>query len=371
MISLCARRSIRFISKNFIIGLVFQVTFFAVVAALMQYGFLKGGETLAAAFMIISLSLVLVCGYTAKLTNQQTYRHETESLTKTGALLKCFILVVFTMFSIWAGCSIYLSRIADSVEGPPEAVIVSRLKALTIRFPLESAPTLKASTEARQELLSATTLSSSHVETKELLDLPNQVVDSILNVRAVACSKLQEGTGFAISDSLVLTNAHTIAGAKNVRLVNSLGNTASGWVVGFDASRDLALINVAGMDLKPLRFARPEVGSATAFGYVKDKGLQAVSVSLVERLTANGYDLYQEVPTKRKVWYVTGPLTRGFSGGPVTNSAGDVVGVTFAVSRSAENTSIPTGYILDELEARAFISNTDTDRAADTLDCYR
>ena len=361
----------RFISKNFIIGLVFQVTFFAVVAALIQYGLLKGGETLAAGFMIISLLLVVLCGQTAYPTNQKKNRHEAERLTKSGLLVKCGILIVFAMFSIWAGCCIYLSRIADSAEGPPEAVIVSRLKALTIRFPLESASTVKSITEVRQELLSATSSSSSDAETKELLDLSNQVVDSILNVKAVACSKLQEGTGFAVSDSLVLTNAHTIAGAKNVRVVNSLGNTASGWVVGFDASRDLALINVTGMELKPLRFALPEAGSAAAFGYVKDKGLQAVSVSLVERLTANGYDLYREVPTKRKVWFVTGQLTRGFSGGPVINSDGDVVGITFAVSRSSENTSMPTGYILDELEARAFISNTETDKGADTLECYR
>ena len=104
---------------------------------------------------------------------------------------------------------------------------------------------------------------------------------------------------------------------------------------------------------------------------VKDKGLQVVSVSLVERLTANSYDLYRTVQTKRKVWFVTGQLIRGYSGGPVINSDGDVVGVTFAVSRNSENTSKAGGYILDEIEARAFISNTDIDKEANTLDCYR
>ena len=93
----------RFISKNFIIGLVFQVTFFAVVAALIQSGLLKGGETLAAGFMIISLLLVVLCGQTAYPTNQQKDRHETERLTKSGLLVKCGILIVFAMFSIWAG----------------------------------------------------------------------------------------------------------------------------------------------------------------------------------------------------------------------------------------------------------------------------
>ena len=68
---------------------------------------------------------------------------------------------------------------------------------------------------------------------------------------------------------------------------------------------------------------------------------------------------------------MTGQLIRGYSGGPVINSDGEVVGVTFAVSRNSENTSKAGGYILDESEARAFISNTDIDKEANTLDCYR
>ena len=94
-------------------------------------------------------------------------------------------------------------------------------------------------------------------------------------------------------------------------------------------------------------------------------------VRLVERLTANGYGLYGERPTKRKVWLVAGQLSRGFSGGPVINSNGNVVGVTFAVARRTANNSGPTGYILDELEAQAFIANTETDKEVATLDCYQ
>lgn len=371
MVLACVRCSVRYLNKNFIIGFVFQVTFFAVVAALIQYGFVKGGETSAATFILISLLLIVFCGHTADLTDQRKYRHETKPLTKTSVLLKRGILVALAMFSIWAGSCIYLSRIADSVKSPPDSVIVSQLKALTIRLPLGSAPTTRSTNEARQELLSETSLISSHAEKKDLVDLPKQLIDSIVNIKAVACSKHYEGTGFAVSDSLVLTNAHTIAGAKNVRVINSLGEATNGLVVGFDAYRDLALINVNGLVLKPLTFARPEAGPAVAFGYVKDKGLQVVSVSLVERLTANSYDLYRAVQTKRKVWFVTGQLIRGYSGGPVINSDGEVVGVTFAVSRNSENTSKAGGYILDESEARAFISDTDIDKEANTLDCYR
>jgi hypothetical protein len=54
----------------------------------------------------------------------------------------------------------------------------------------------------------------------------------------------------------------------------------------------------------------------------------------------------------------------------VVNSNGNVIGVTFAVARRTENNSSPTGYILDELEAQAFIANTETNKEADTLDCY-
>jgi hypothetical protein len=345
-----------------IIGFAAQVTLFAGVTAAMQYGFLNGGGTLATGFVLISALLVVFGGHTASMATQRKHRPQIKSLTKVSALSKYSMFAAFTMFSIWAGCCIYLSGIGAPVAGPPEAVTVSQLKSLSIRFPLESDPSVPAIAEARLEAISASRLSASRIETKDLTILSN--------IKAVACSELHEGTGFAISDSLVLTNAHLIAGAKNVSLINSFGNMTRGWVVGFDALRDLALISVNGMDLKPLNFARPEAGPATAFGYVKDTGLQILPVRLVERLTANGYGLYGERPTKRKVWLVAGQLSQGFSGGPVVNSNGNVVGVTFAVARRTENNSSPTGYILDELEAQAFIANTETNKEADTLDCY-
>ena len=371
IITLWSRRSAYFTTVNLIVGLVGQVTLFAGAATLMQYGFLKGGETLATGFILISLLFAISSGYSEGFVVQRTYRREIKPQTKNSTFFKFVMLAVFTMFAIWAGSCIYLSGIDDSVEGPTQAVTVSQLESLSIRFPLASDPSAKAIIEGRLEAESASSHTTSHIETKDLMVLSNEVSNSVLNIKAVACSKLQEDTGFAISDSLILTNAHTIAGAENVRVINSLGNRTTGRVVGFDASRDFALISVNDMDLNPLKFARPQAGPAAAFGYDKDNGLQVVSVRLVERLTANGYDLYGERPTKRKVWLVEGQLRSGFSGGPVINSNGNVVGVTFAVARSAVNTSSATGYILDELEAQAFIFNTDTEKEVDTLDCYR
>ena len=371
MIALCGRRSAHLTRVHLIIGFVANVMLFAGVAALMQYGFLNGGETFATGFVLISLLLVLFGGHVAGMVCQHKYRADIKPLAKVSSLFKYSTFAAFAMFGIWSGCCIYLSGTADAVEGPPEAVTVSQLKNLSIRFPLQSGPSVTTIPEERLEGLSASRLSASRTEMKDLKAMSNEVVNSVLNIKAVACSELQEGTGFAISDSLVLTNAHIIAGAKNVSVINSSGNTARGWVVGFDAARDLALISVNGMNLKPLSFARPEAGHATAFGYVKDTGLQILPVRLVERLTANGYGLYGERPTKRKVWLVSGQLSRGFSGGPVTNSNGNVVGVTFAVARRTANDSGPTGYILDELEAQAFIANTETDKEVATLDCYQ
>jgi len=370
ILTLCGRRSAHFTRTHLIIGFVAQVTLFLGVTAAMQYGFLNGGETLATGFVLISALLVVFGGHTASMASQRKHRPEIKSVTKASALSKYSMFAAFTVFSIWAGCCIYLSGIGAPGAGPPEAVTVSQLKSLSIRFPLESAPSVPAITEARLGAISASRLSASRIETKDLTILSNDVANSVLNIKAVACSELHEGTGFAISDSLVLTNAHLIAGAKNVSVINSFGNMTRGWVVGFDALRDLALISVNGMNLKPLNFARPEAGPATAFGYVKDTGLQILPVRLVERLTANGFGLYGERQTKRKVWLVAGQLSQGFSGGPVINSNGNVVGVTFAVARRTENNSSPTGYILDELEVQAFIANTETNEEADTLNCY-
>ena len=85
--------------------------------------------------------------------------------------------------------------------------------------------------------------------------------------------------------------------------------------------------------------------------------------------------LTSSIPTvassKVKAGVVNDPWT-GYGGiGDYANSNGNVVGVTFAVARRTANDSGPTGYILDELEAQAFIANTETDKEVATLDCYQ
>ena len=70
---------------HLIIGFVAQVTLFAGVAALMQYGFLNGGETLATGFVLISLLLVLFGGHSAGMVCQRKYRAEIKPLTKVSS----------------------------------------------------------------------------------------------------------------------------------------------------------------------------------------------------------------------------------------------------------------------------------------------
>ena len=63
---------------------------------------------------------------------------------------------------------------------------------------------------------------------------------------APSCSRRIEGSGFVYADERVMTNAHVVAGTREVQ-VESNGERLDGTVVVYDPERDLAVIYVPGL----------------------------------------------------------------------------------------------------------------------------
>jgi putative serine protease PepD len=147
------------------------------------------------------------------------------------------------------------------------------------------------------------------------------------------------GSGFVVSkDGLVVTNAHVIDGATSIKVKIGDGQQQTATLVGKDVSSDLALLKVdtGGKSLTPLKLADSgtvQVGDPTyAIGnpYGLSRTLTTGVVSALQRQISapNGFSISHVIQTDAA-------LNPGNSGGPLLNSAGEVIGVNSQIESSS------------------------------------
>ena len=164
-----------------------------------------------------------------------------------------------------------------------------------------------------------------------------------------SCQRGQEGTGWVLTPGRVVTNAHVVAGADQVRVQGS-EQSLRARVVIFDARRDLAVLDVPGLLAPPLRLGgEVQRGDSTAVpGFPLDGPYRVVSARVRGELDARGLDIYGRERVSREIYSLATMVQPGNSGGPLLDTDGRVVGVIFAKSLEDDR----TGYALTLAEAR-------------------
>jgi S1-C subfamily serine protease len=168
--------------------------------------------------------------------------------------------------------------------------------------------------------------------------LAARVSASVVRVEGQACDQIQEGSGFAAADNLVVTNAHVVAGEQHTTVFTRDGRRLNASVVAFDADRDIAVLRVAGLRLVPLVRGVAKVGTTGAvFGHPNGGPLQESPARVAQDIIATGTDIYRTSRTNRDVFVLAARLAPGDSGGAFVDAQGHVDGVAFAIdpSRSA------------------------------------
>ncbi|MFL5755551.1 MAG: MarP family serine protease [Chloroflexota bacterium] len=168
-------------------------------------------------------------------------------------------------------------------------------------------------------------------------------VPSVVRVAAAACQGVQSGTGFAIADGYVVTNAHVVAGSRTIRVVADQPLDAT--PVLFNPTLDVAVLRVPGLHLAALRFASPDAdrgAEGAALGHPGGGPLVTIPAAITGRYTAVGRDIYGEGRVTREILELRAAVERGDSGGPLVLADGSVGGVVFAESR----TDADVGYAL-------------------------
>lgn len=180
-----------------------------------------------------------------------------------------------------------------------------------------------------------------------------RVIAATVRVSARGCDARYDGSGVVVEDGLVLTNAHVVAGARELTVRLSTGREASAEVVAFDADRDLAVL-----EADTLEVPRLPLGTASARDEVAIVGHPGGQLHprtapgrIEQRRTARGRDIYGLDETEREVLFLAARLQPGDSGGPVVAATGDLVGLVFAISPDHETTA----YALDRRELDAIL----------------
>ncbi|MCA2215851.1 MarP family serine protease [Jidongwangia harbinensis] len=165
---------------------------------------------------------------------------------------------------------------------------------------------------------------------------------SVLKVLGTApsCSRRIEGSGFVYSDERVMTNAHVVAGTRDVQIETDEGRL-DGTVVVYDPRRDLAVIYVPGLRAPVMRFVeRPAASGANAvvLGFPLDGPYNAQEARVREVSRISGPDIYNSgQAVKREIYTIRALVRSGNSGGPLVAPNGRVLGVIFAAAADDRN----------------------------------
>jgi S1-C subfamily serine protease len=236
----------------------------------------------------------------------------------------------------WLNREVRSSSVLDAINGlmPQEAQALS--SALRTTLDTNGFPEVfsgLAPTNAREVAAPDPALAKSEVVVNS-----RRSVLKILGT-APSCSRRIEGSGFVYARERVMTNAHVVAGTRDVEVETSNGRL-DGTVVVYDPKRDLAVIHVPGLRAPQMTFIDKPVAtgqSAVVLGYPLDGPYDAQSARVSDVGNVPGPDIYEAGEVNREIYTIRALVRSGNSGGPLVAPNGRVLGVIFAAAADDRN----------------------------------
>ena len=153
------------------------------------------------------------------------------------------------------------------------------------------------------------------------------------------------GSGFFVKPNQIATNFHVIEDAAQgtAKLVGKDTRYQIEGIVATDKDNDLAVLKVTAYGVTPLSLGDSDTVNIGAKVYVagNPKGLEGTFSA--------GHISGRRGSYPKELLQMTAPISPGSSGGPVLNSAGEVIGISVSVHRALDaqnlNFAIPSNYL--------------------------
>src|SRR2546430_8641655 len=188
-----------------------------------------------------------------------------------------------------------------------------------------------------------------------------QVSPGVVTITATVSSG--RGSGQAIGSGIVLdtngnilTNAHVIAGARQIQVTFSDGRTVNATLVGSNTSADLAVIRVlAPSSLHPVSLGNSDsvrVGDAV-YAIGSPFGLSgSLSQGIVSNLKQSGAT---SVGNLSGLIQTDAAINPGNSGGPLVNAQGEVVGINTSIESPVDG-NVRVGFAIPISQVKQLLS---------------
>lgn len=180
-----------------------------------------------------------------------------------------------------------------------------------------------------------------------LANIYDRTIPSVVNIEAeikgTTSNDTSRGSGFVFDmQGHIITSAHVIKDARDIRVTFDDGYVAAGQFVGVDTYSDLGVVKVAVelQRLQPLRLGDSDgvrvgqraiaignpfgLSGSMSVGIVSGLGRTLRSAALIDATALPGFQNPSIIQTDT-------PINPGNSGGPLLNSQGDVIGVSTAI----------------------------------------
>ncbi|MDJ0843625.1 HhoA/HhoB/HtrA family serine endopeptidase [Crocosphaera sp.] len=147
------------------------------------------------------------------------------------------------------------------------------------------------------------------------------------------------GSGFIVSqDGKILTNAHVVAGNREVTVTLKDGRTFTGKVLGTDSVTDLAVIDLEADNLPTVKAGNSDKLNVGEWAIAIGNPLGLDNTVTTGIISATGRLSSQIGVGDKRVDFIQtdAAINPGNSGGPLLNARGEVIGINTAIFRNAQ-----------------------------------